>query len=71
MYSSGLDGLTEVGEVEFELEDAIADESGDGEGGGFFLSLVVIAWERERTCEEEEDRNAEKASFLSRRRERW
>ena len=29
--------MTEVGEVEFELEDAIADESGDGEGGGFFL----------------------------------
>ena len=35
--SSGLDALAKVSEVQFELEDAFADEGGDGEGGCFFL----------------------------------
>ena len=37
MYSSGVDALAKVSEVQFELEDAFADEGGDGEGGLFFL----------------------------------
>ena len=36
----------------------------------FFCSLVVMDCESARMCGEEEDRNAAKASFLSRRRER-
>ena len=38
MYSSGLDALAKVSEVQFEvLRMLFADEGGDGEGGCFFV----------------------------------